>query len=151
MSLRRVAPLAFMLCISLVYFAARPLVVSGDEWQPITPEELKMTAVAEAPGAPAIILYRQVDRDDNALTGNEYNYVRIKILTEEGRKQADVEIPYFREQGVIVSLRARTVRPDGSVANFEGKAFDKTIVKAKGMGICVVRPHAAHQNILRAK
>jgi hypothetical protein len=122
-----------MLCISLVYFAARPLVVSGDEWQPITPEELKMTAVAEAPGAPAIILYRQVDRDDNALTGNEYNYVRIKILTEEGRKQADVEIPYFREQGVIVSLRARTVRPDGSVANFEGKAFDKTIVKAKGM------------------
>jgi hypothetical protein len=132
-SLRRVAPLAFMLCISLVYFAARPLVVSGDEWQPITPEELKMTAVAEAPGAPAIILYRQVDRDDNALTGNEYNYVRIKILTEEGRKQADVEIPYFREQGVIVSLRARTVRPDGSVANFEGKAFDKTIVKAKGM------------------
>jgi hypothetical protein len=132
-SLRRVAPLAFVLCISLVYFAARPLVVSGDEWQPITPEELKMTAVAEAPGAPAIILYRQVDRDDNALTGNEYNYVRIKILTEEGRKQADVEIPYFREQGVIVSLRARTVRPDGSVANFEGKAFDKTIVKAKGM------------------
>jgi Domain of Unknown Function with PDB structure (DUF3857) len=132
-SLRRVAPLAFVLCISLVYFAARPLVVSGDEWQPITPEELKMTAVAEAPGAPAIILYRQVDRDDNALTGNEYNYVRIKILTEEGRKQADVEIPYFRQQGVIVILRARTVRPDGSVANFEGKAFDKTIVKAKGM------------------
>jgi hypothetical protein len=132
-SLRRVAPLAFVLCISLVYFAARPLVVSGDEWQPITPEELKMTAVAEAPGAPAIILYRQADRDDNALTGNEYNYVRIKILTEEGRKQADVEIPYFRQQGVIVSLRARTVRPDGSVANFEGKAFDKTIVKAKGM------------------
>jgi hypothetical protein len=122
-----------VLCISLVYFAARPLVVSGDEWQPITPEELKMTAVAEAPGAPAIILYRQADRDDNALTGNEYNYVRIKILTEEGRKQADVEIPYFRQQGVIVSLRARTVRPDGSVANFEGKAFDKTIVKAKGM------------------
>ena len=92
-----------------------------------------MTSLPEAPGAPAVILYRQVDRDDSARTGNEYNYVRIKILTEEGRKHADVEIPYLREQGTIGGLRARTVRPDGSVANFEGKAFDKTIVKAKGV------------------
>jgi hypothetical protein len=36
----------------------------ADEWKPITPEELKMTSVTEAPGAPAVILYRQVDRDD---------------------------------------------------------------------------------------
>jgi Domain of Unknown Function with PDB structure (DUF3857) len=92
-----------------------------------------MTSVPEAPGAPAVILYRQVDRDDNARTGNEQNYVRIKILTEEGRKYADVEIPYFREQGVIISLRARTIRPDASIAMFDGKAYDKQIVKAKGV------------------
>jgi len=36
-------------------------------------------SVPEAPGAPAVILYRQVDRDDSARTGNQYNYVRIKI------------------------------------------------------------------------
>jgi len=30
-------------------------------------------------------------------------------------------------------LKARTIRPDGTIANFEGKAFDKTIVKAKGV------------------
>jgi Domain of Unknown Function with PDB structure (DUF3857)/Transglutaminase-like superfamily len=107
--------------------------VSADEWQPISPDELKMTSVPEAPGAPAVILYRQVDRDDNAKTGNEQNYVRIKILTEEGRKYADVEIPYFREQGNIIAIRARTVRPDGGIVNFEGKAYDKTIVKARGV------------------
>ena len=71
----------------------------------------------EAPGASAVILYRQVDRDDNAKTGNEQNYVRIKILTEEGRKYADVEIPYFRDQANIVGLRARTIRPDGSIVD----------------------------------
>jgi hypothetical protein len=74
-----------------------------------------------------------VDRDDNGRTGSEYNYVRIKILTEEGRKYGDVELPYFKGQGTIHGLKARTIRPDGTIANFEGKAFDKTIVKAKGL------------------
>ena len=107
--------------------------VEADDWLPISQDELKMTSVPEAPGAPAVILYRQVDRDDSAKTGNEQDYVRIKILTEEGRKYADLEIPYFREQGNIVALRARTIRPDGSIAMFEGKAYDKTIVKARNV------------------
>jgi len=93
---------------------------AAEEWLPITPEELQMTSVPEAPGAPAIYLYRQVDRSDEQGRANEYNYARIKILTEEGRKYADVEIPYLREQGNITNLKARTVRPDGSIANFEG-------------------------------
>jgi Domain of Unknown Function with PDB structure (DUF3857)/Transglutaminase-like superfamily len=125
-----------LICVSglLLCFAALQLpTVAADEWQPISPDELKMSSVAEAPGAPAVILYRQVDRDDAATSTHEYNYVRIKILTEEGRKFADVEIPFFREQSDIHSIRARTIRPDGSIVNFEGKAFDKTIVKAKGL------------------
>ena len=108
-------------------------VVVADEWQPISPDELKMTSLPEAPGAPAVILYRQVDRDDSARTGNQYNYVRVKILTEEGRKYGDVEIPFFKDQGSIHGLKARTIRPDGTVANFDGKAYDKTIVKARGL------------------
>ena len=73
--------------------------VGADDWLPISQDELKMTSLPEAPGAPAVVLYRQVDRDDNARNGNEQDYVRIKILTEEGRKYADVEIPYFHDQG----------------------------------------------------
>jgi len=123
--------------VSLLFLlgAIRPThpVSAGDEWQPISQEELKMTSVPEAPGAPAIYLYRQVDRDDNTHTPHEYKYARIKILTEEGRKYADVEIPFFKEQGNIHNIKARTIRPDGSIVNFEGKAFDKTIVKAKGV------------------
>ena len=125
----------FLFTVVFVLLAAtcRMRTAAADEWQPISPDELKMTSVPEAPGVPAVILYRQGDRDDSARTGNQYNYVRIKILTEEGRKYGDVEIPFFKEQGNIHSLKARTIRPDGTVANFEGKAFDKTIVKAKGL------------------
>ncbi len=132
MSYRRLLVLVSALLLCAAASSLRP-VGAGDEWQPISPDELKMTSVPEAPGAPAIILYRQVDRDDSSASTHEYNYVRIKILTEEGRKHADVEIPFFREQGDIHSIKARTIRPDGSIANFEGKAFDKTIVKAKGL------------------
>src|SRR6267378_3325056 len=54
------------------------------------------------------------------------------ISPEEGRKQADIEIPFVKARGSIHSIKARTIRPDGSIANFDGKVYDKTIVKAKG-------------------
>jgi len=92
-----------------------------------------MTVEPKAPGAPAIILFREVDRDDRGLTAHEDVYRRIKILTEEGRKYADVEIPFFKEEGDVVNIHARTIRPDGSIVNFEGKAFNKMIVKARGL------------------
>ncbi len=110
--------------------------VKASEFQPVSPEELKMTTEQQAPGAPAVILYRQVDRDDSGRTAHENDYFRIKILTEEGRKYANVEIPFYKENGNnIVNIHGRTIRPDGSIANFEGKAFDKSIAKAKGLKI----------------
>ena len=130
MSLRRVSAISCLIVTSLLSHC-----LLGAEAPPqITPAELSMTSEPLAPGAPAIILYRQVDRDDNTRTGHEDDFVRIKILKEEGRKYADVEIPFYKENGSnIVKIHGRTVRPDGSVANFEGKTFDKSIVKAKGV------------------
>lgn len=130
MQRRRILLLVSICCV--YFFAWSPRLVRADEWQPISPVELQMTSVAEAPGAPAVILYRQVDRDDVA--NHQYNYIRIKILTQEGRdKYATVEIPFFNGNESIHSLKARTIRPDGSIANFEGKPMDKMIVKAKGV------------------
>jgi hypothetical protein len=103
-------------------------------FQPVSPDELKMTSEPQAPGAPAIILFRQVDRDDSIHTPHEDNYYRIKILTEEGRKHADVEIPFWNVNENVVNVKARTIRPDGSIANFEGKVFDKELVKGKFEG-----------------
>jgi hypothetical protein len=118
-------------CVFFVSVTARTPLAASDEWQPINPEELKMTSLPEAPGVPAVYLYRQVDRDD--VNSHEYNYLRIKILTEEGRKYANVEIPFLQGNEEITNVKARTIRPDGSVVNFEGKPIEKTIVKAKGV------------------
>lgn len=101
-------------------------------FQQIPSDELKMTSEPMAPGAPAIILFRQVDRDDNVQTGHEDNYIRIKILTEEGRKHANVEIPFSKGDGDVVNLHARTIEPDGSIVNFDGKVFEKELVKGRG-------------------
>lgn len=103
----------------------------ADEWQPISPDELKMTSEPLAPGAPAVILYRQVDRDD--VLNREVNYVRTKILTEEGRKYADVEIPFVKSLTNVRNIKARTIQPNGSVRNFDGQVYDKTVVKARGV------------------
>jgi len=105
----------------------------GVSFQPPSPDELKMTGEPKAPGAPAIILFREVDRDDRGLTAHEDVYMRIKIFTEEGRKYADIEIPFWKGEGNIVNLHARTIEPDGRVVSFSGKAFDKQIVKARGV------------------
>ncbi|MGH9522499.1 MAG: DUF3857 domain-containing protein [Terriglobales bacterium] len=131
MSLRRSS--ASILVLSVIALLSSPA-FCGDQFRPATPEELKMTSEPLAPGAPAVILFRQVDRDDTGIQSFESTYVRIKILTEAGRKYGDVEIPYFKGDGSEVTrVKARTIRPDGTIVDFAGKPFDKQIVKAKGV------------------
>ena len=123
----------FLIVISLVAAWGASSISAGDEWQPISPEELKMTSEPKAPGAQAVVLYRQVDRDDSsARTPHENNYMRVKILTEEGRKNADVEIVVVKGSWDVHNIKARTIRPDGSIVNFDGKVYEKEIVKTRG-------------------
>ena len=84
-----------------------------------------------APGAPAIYLYRQLDRND--ATCFEYNYYRIKIFNEGGRKYADIEVPFIKNSERIWNIEARTIHADGRIVNFDGKIYEKTIVKARGV------------------
>jgi len=123
-----------LLAIVLVSLGAwtfgAPKTSAGEEWQPASQEELKLTADPKAPGAPAICLYRQVDRDDNR-PSHEFNYVRIKILTEEGRKYADIEIPFNKERASIHTIKARVIQPDGSMVAFDGKTYEKMVVKTR--------------------
>jgi len=135
MSLRRWFAISLAPIIVLTIASYRlPVASAFIGFQPVSPEELKMTKEPLAPGAPAIILFRQVDRNDTGHTAHEDNYFRIKILTEEGRKYADIEIPYEKGYGInVTNLRGRTIRPDGSIANYEGKVFEKVILKAKGL------------------
>ncbi len=123
-------------CALLLLLAAatfpRATVRAADSFQPISPEELKMTSEPLAPGAAAIILYRQVDRDDSSSGKiHEDNYYRIKILSDAGRKFGNIEIPFLKGVDEVVHIRARTTKPDGTAVEFDGKVFDKSLVKLR--------------------
>jgi hypothetical protein len=131
--LRRVVTISFWSVFLILVAGCPATVLAGDGFPPISAEDLKMTSEPLAPGASAIILYRQVDRDDNIHTPHEDNYIRIKILTEDGRKYADLEIPFVKGGYDITGVRARTIRPDGSVVEFDGKVFERPIEKSREM------------------
>jgi len=140
MSTHRLFRISFLpFVLSLLAWVWCPLTATAISFRPVSPEELKMTSEPAAPGAPAIILYRQVDRDDlgqhngGSRVPHEDNYFRIKILTEEGRKYADIEIPYYKNEGGISGIHARTIKPDGTIVDFDGKVFNKSVVKARGV------------------
>ena len=124
----------FALSVILAVGNYCPVGVRASEgFPPISPEDLKMTSEPLAPGAPAITLYRQVDRDDNGHTSHEDNFIRIKILTEEGRKYGNVELQFTKEREEVVAIKGRTVKPDGSEVPFDGKVFEKSLVKGRGL------------------
>ena len=98
------------------------------DWLEISPADLAIKAVPGDPGAPAIQLYYADYHDDDS--GLQFFYHRIKILNDEGRKYANVEIPldpFYR----FADLKARTIHPDGSIVEFTGKPFEKTVVKTR--------------------
>jgi len=105
------------------------------DWPPIAPDEQSMTNVPDQPGIPALILLRQ-ETDDDSLHYHMV-YTRIKVLTEAGRKYSDVELPYNRRGFTIQQVSGRTVHADGSVVPFEGKPFDKVVIKSHNLRIQV--------------
>jgi hypothetical protein len=110
-------------------------VCAAVDWPPITSEEQALKDVAQQPGASAVILERQELADD--LNNFHSTYKRIKVLTEAGRKYADVELPYNRRGFSISEISGRTIHPDGKVIPFEGKPFDKVLVRGRGIRIHV--------------
>lgn len=124
----RQGKLLFLLSLVMLFTAGTAVADSG-EWQPILPEDLSMTQESKAPAAPAIYLYRQVDRDDN--NSWEDVYARIKILNEEGLKYANLEIPFVKGSESIRSLEARSISPDGAVTAFNGEVYEKPLVKSR--------------------
>jgi len=118
--------------VSLSSFAQK------EDWLPVTQQDLQYNEVPGNKGASAVRLYHAQYINDN--TASCFFYERIKILNEKalagGNSYADVEIPIltlgdFVEE--ISDLKARTVKPDGSIVEFNGKVFEKVVFKGKGV------------------
>ena len=107
-------------------------------------DELNMTSLPGYPGVAAVVLNcEESDYDEGHVTSK---YERIKILTEEGKKYADVELPYlttltttddfnngFRgNEKTLDDIQGRTIHPDGTIIPFTGKPYLRVIVKTGG-------------------
>jgi hypothetical protein len=100
------------------------------QFQPPTPEELKMTADPKAPGADAV--YLNVTEIADGDVNFESYYARIKVLTEKGKELSTVELPYEKNVYSVADIKARTIQPDGTIVPLEGKPADVLQTKIKG-------------------
>jgi hypothetical protein len=102
------------------------------QWTAPTKEELAMTSITEVPGAPAVILYKEYTTQDNLHM--QSFYFRVKVLTEEGKNYANVELPYVASVAgrSIDDISGRTIQPDGTIVPFAGKPYEKVVVKGEG-------------------
>lgn len=124
--------LAFHLVLVVLSILTIHAGAKADDWPPIAPDDLSMKTLPEQPGASAVVLLRDEMTDDPH--NHRTVYMRIKILTEPGRRYADVEIPYSRRHFTIYDLSGRTIHSDGTVIPFTGKPFDKVMVRRRERG-----------------
>jgi len=113
--------LSFALCLTTRGSAA--------DFPPVNPAELKITSLPSQPGAAAFILAHEEISDDQLHFRSVY--MRIKVLTEAGREHANVELPYNDRSFDIAGVHGRTIHADGTIIPFEGKPFEKVIVKGQ--------------------
>jgi len=98
-------------------------------WPPISAQDLALKDSPINPGEPAMILLYDVQNDNNS--SSETIFKRIRVFREEGKKYADIEIPYFEKETQVEEIRASVTLPDGKTENFAGSIYDKEIVKMK--------------------
>jgi hypothetical protein len=102
----------------------------SQDWREVTPQDREIKEVPGDPGASAIQLFFADYRDDDVRY--QFFYHRIKILTEEGKKYANIEIPIFPWYH-FDGVKARTIHPDGSIVEFTGKPFEKVLAKTRDL------------------
>jgi hypothetical protein len=113
----------------LLSFLLAPSMLVAQDWAPIPPEQLSLSQAPNGLHLNALLLYRSLAVDDEKKTSEEH--MRIKILKEDGRDRANVEIPFIKGLMEISDLRARTVQPDGKVTPFEGIVYEKTLMRTQ--------------------
>lgn len=106
-----------------------------------TAEELSMTSLPGYPGVAAVVLFREQITEDDLHVVKHYD--RIKILTEEGKEYANVELSFATTNGEnsdygandksLGEIEGRTIHPDGKIIPFTGKPYLKVMEKERGV------------------
>jgi len=91
----------------------------ADPFPPVTEAERTLKALAGAPNAPAVVLFhngefQMLDLASNEISSRLSVQRRVKILTEEGKGQGEIEIEHSDDVR-LSGFAGRTVLPDGTV------------------------------------
>ena len=105
------------------------------QFLPVPAEELGWTDDPKAPGEHAVRLYYEFHSDD--VQSFATHYYRIKIFTEQGRQYADVRLPSLKQGMRVEDIQARTIRPDGTILNFNGEVFETTVLGTRKLKLVV--------------
>jgi len=109
---------------------------------PPTPEELSMTSLPGYPGAAAVVLNREETTKDDLHA--VLHYERIKILTKDGEKYANVELPFVSttedysgggNEKTLDDITGRTIHADGTIIPFTGKPYLKVLEKGQNVKV----------------
>jgi hypothetical protein len=119
---------SFLLSCFAIVLCNSALMMASD-FPPLNAAELKITSCPQQPGASAYILYREEENDDREHFHRVYE--RIKILTEEGRKHADIEIPYNSKLVRLKDIKGRTIHSDATMVALEGKPIEKEMLRGR--------------------
>jgi hypothetical protein len=123
----------FLLGVFLL-LSALAATAQSHSWLPLDPKDLQMTEFKQLPGAEAVLLNYQNEIDDVSHT--EFFYSRIKVLTDGGKRHANVEIP-ITDKTTVMELAARTIHPDGKIVDLTNQPFEKVVFQGKGLRIRV--------------
>ena len=103
--------------------------------QVISAEERAIEPDPSSGAEHAVILLEETDRIEDELRDSRTSYhVRAKILSNEGRDLANVEIPYMARDGVLRRWWGRTILPDGTVRELKEEELDRQSVMKTAWG-----------------
>jgi hypothetical protein len=119
------------LLLSWLLFAQALCFGQNTDWLPLTQKDRQFKDVPENPNASAVLLYHaDYITYVSDYEQSEFLYNRIKVLTDSGKSQADVEIP-LTPWTKVQDLQARTIQPDGSISILTSAPFEKVVAKGR--------------------
>jgi len=126
------------LVLCLISFLLMPVAFSKPktiEWEEITEADWSVFADSTYEGHSAVMIFEKILADDKKLKNNKcYRtiYRRVRIFGFDGRKQADVEAPFFYLDQEIELVKGRTILKDGTIVELqESQIIEKEVIKTK--------------------
>lgn len=125
--------------LSVTLTAVPILVVAGlifgspkDEWRPVDPADLALKDSIVEKGAPAEVIFWDLDINDTEFATIYRNYICIKIFTAQGADSwGKVQIGYA-DSDKVDCIAARTIKPDGTMVEMRPDAvLEQKVLRAR--------------------